>query len=129
VVPILRAWEPDPSKAEAAAVRSSSELLSLLDNHSAVVARAEEEWTARNPDLDRLMARAEIEISIRSLEASLLVGDPDPLAEVMLWQSQTLPSHGVDEPSTLHDAIAAALESGLEGAAAMMMTARQVAGA
>jgi hypothetical protein len=94
-----------------------------------VVARAEEEWTARNPHLERLMARAEIEISIRSLEASLLVGDPDPLVEVMLWQSQTLPSHGVGEPLTLHDAIAAALESDLEGAAAMLTAARQVVAA
>jgi hypothetical protein len=126
VVPILRNWDPDPAQAEATAVESSSELLSLLDNHSAVVARAEEEWTARNPHLDRLMARAEIEISIRSLEASLLVADPDPLVEVMLWQAQTLPSHGVGEPLTLHDAIAAALEPGLPGATAMLAAARQV---
>jgi hypothetical protein len=103
--------------------------MSLVDDHSAVVARAEAEWTARNPDLDRLAARAEIEISIRSLEASLLVGDPDPLVEVMLWQSQALPSHGVDDPSTLHDAIAAALGEGLHGAAAMLASARQVVGA
>jgi methanogenic corrinoid protein MtbC1 len=126
VVPILRNWDPDPAQAEATAVESSSELLSLLDNHSAVVARAEEEWTARNPHLDRLMARAEIEISIRSLEASLLVADTDPLVEVMLWQAQTLPSHGVGEPLTLHDAIAAALEPGLPGATAMLAAARQV---
>jgi methanogenic corrinoid protein MtbC1 len=129
VVPILRTWEPDPTKAEATAVRSSSELLSLLDEHSAVVARAEVEWTAGNPNLDRLMARAEIETSILSLEASLLVNDPGPLAEVMLWQSQTLPSHGIEEPSALYDAITAALESGLEGAAAMLASARQVVGA
>jgi hypothetical protein len=126
VVPILRTWHPDPAQAEATAVGGSSELQSLLDNHSAVVARAEEAWTAWNPNLDRLMARAEIEISTRSLEASLLVGDPDPLVEVMLWQSQTLPLHGVGEPITLHDAIAAALESDLEGAAAMLAAARQV---
>jgi methanogenic corrinoid protein MtbC1 len=126
VVPILRTWEPDATKAEAAAARRSPELLALLDSHSAVVARAEQEWAARNPDLDRLTARAEIETSIRSLEASLLVGDSDPLVEVMLWQAQALPSHGVDEPSTLHHAIAAALGSNLEGAAAMLASARQV---
>jgi hypothetical protein len=125
VVPILRTWEPDPAQAEATAVGRSADLLALLDDHSAVVARAEEEWTARNPDLDRLLARGEIEISIRSLEASLLVDDPDPLVEVMYWQSETLPSYGVGEPLTLHDAIAAALESDLQGAAAMLAAARQ----
>jgi hypothetical protein len=126
VVPILRTWEPEPTEAEAAAVRGSLELGSLVASHSAVIARAEAEWADRTPDLDRLAARTEIESSIRSLEASLLVGEPDPLVEVMLWQAQTLPSHGVDEPSTLHDAIAAALGSDLEGAAAMLASARQV---
>jgi methanogenic corrinoid protein MtbC1 len=129
VIPILRTWEPDPTKAEATAVRRSPELLSLVDNRSAVVARAEEEWTARTPNLDRLAARVEIVTSVRALEASLLIGEPAPLVEVMSWQAQALPLHGIAEPSSLHDAIAAALGTGLEGAAAMLATARQVVGA
>ena len=128
VVAVLRSWEPDPIAAEANAARRTPELMELIERRSAVMARAEAEWTARAPDLDRRVVRAELDISIRSLEASLLVGEPAPLAEVLHWQAQALPSHGIDQPSTIPDAIAAALGSDLQGAATMLGFARGVAG-
>jgi hypothetical protein len=72
--------------------------------------------------------RAEVETTLRCLEASLLVGDPDPLADVLAWQAQALPAHGVQDPSALIDALAAALGSDFRGAAAMLSKARELAG-
>jgi methanogenic corrinoid protein MtbC1 len=128
VVPILRTWDPDPVMAEDAAARPSPELISLIERHTGVMARAGETWTARSPTLDPQLARSEIETTIRCLEGSLLVGDPAPLVEVLAWQAETLPAHGVDEPAALPDALAAALGSDLHGAAAMLAAARQLAG-
>lgn len=128
VIPILREWEPDPARSEETAAEHSAGLVALVESHSAVAARAESEWASGTPHLDLRMARGELDISIRSLEASLLVGDPAPLAEVLRWQAQTLPSHGIDRPVALPDAIAAALGADLEEAAAMLASARAVAG-
>jgi methanogenic corrinoid protein MtbC1 len=128
VVPILRTWTPDAKGSEASAARQTPELTSLIESHSAVVARTGEEWTSRSPTLGPRSVRAEVETTLRCLEASLLVGDPDPLADVLAWQAQALPAHGVQDPSALIDALAAALGSDFRGAAAMLSKARELAG-
>lgn len=128
VISILRDWEPDTVRSEASAAVHSPELTALIESHSAVAARAEMEWTTGTPNLDLGLARGELEISIRSLEASLLIDDPSPLAEVLRWQIQTLPFRGIDQPEALPEAIAAALGSDLEEAAAMLSSARAAAG-
>lgn len=128
VIAVLNSWEPDPGGSEAAAVQPSAGLDALVRGASAVMARAEAEWAPRIPGVDLRMLRGELDTSIRSLQAALLVGDPTPLIDALRWQAQTLPSHGIDHPAGLPDALAAALGADLEEAAAMLASARALAG-
>lgn len=105
---ILDSWNPEPRAAEGRAADPSPDLMELMQQRPSIIAAAQRELASRSDSGDpRLLA--EISLLLGAVEASLLVNDDRPIAEMIRWQGSTLSAHGYDSARLPADSLRAAL--------------------
>jgi methanogenic corrinoid protein MtbC1 len=105
---VLRTWSPDPAAAEAA-VAPEPGLLADLDEHRPAIIAAAVAAAGLRGRLPVRRLTADLDLLIGALEASLLTGRADLLADFAAWQERLLGSH-------IGDGLVPALLDGLGGA-------------
>jgi len=107
---VLASWQPDPRAAEARAAEPSEELAALAERRVSVMASAGTQLAARGLPAGEPRLSTELALLLGAVEAWLLVGDDDVIADMHRWQETTLTAHGYDLggslPAALHDALA-----------------------
>lgn len=109
---ILETWNPDPGRSESLARQPDNEVGRLIDEWPAIVGAARSQMTGAAVLAHKnVRLLAEIGLALDSVIASMLVDDSDLTREMLVWQRNTLPKHGLD----VHPEMIEALERSLEG--------------
>lgn len=107
----LETWEPDTAEAEAGARKIDDELQGLIDRWPALVADARGRIPGgKIPPEKNARALAELGLALDATIASMLVDDNGVASEMLAWQKETLPVHGLDAHGEMIEALIAALQ-------------------
>jgi len=117
---ILRTWAPDPGKAESGAHDGGEGLLRLSRQRPELLARAEAALPEADTDADRAQLRSDLELLLETLAASLLLDDPEPIADLVGWQLSRPTTPGVPGTAAVLQALRAILGADLPRAAALL---------
>lgn len=111
VVPTLRDLDPEIAAAESGAVHPSAHLLRLVDQRPSIVGAARSDlWSTRSKEPDRRLGD-DLDLLASAVLVSELVGDVECLVEMLIWQTETLASHGYQEMPLMVGAMTRALDS------------------
>lgn len=108
VLEVVEAWDEEPPTIRDADPLADG-LMDLIAARSSAVAKAEAALTPGSDGRVDQRSRDEVRLLLATVEAGLLTGDEEVVADMLRWQKKTLTAHGFDA-----SAVAQAAESALE---------------
>lgn len=117
---ILRTWQPEPGKAESGARDGGEDLLRLGRRRAELLARTEAALPKADTDADRARLRSDLELLVDTLAASLLLDDPEAIADLTGWQLSRPRASGVPDAAAVLQALMAVLGAEFPRAAALL---------